>query len=1788
MNRSLLEKAVNSMLIKEGKKAFVFLFLFCAFCFNSVNAQSVAYNYNYSESSGNAYTDLTTGTVMFSGAFTALPVGPPLPSFTLPFTFHYNGTGHTQVNISDNGFIVLGTTVPASGTTNPISIAGQNAIAGYGVNLVGVLTSAEVRYDVIGTAPNRVFVAQYKDLQRRSGALTLNGLINMQIRLYETTNVVEVLYKDLFASTSTTTLTGQVGLKGTANTDFNSRQNTAPANPIYPSTNASTLNNQGLVTLGQASGVAAQGWLAGTRLVWTPCFAPTNITATMQGDNSTLDIAWVNPSVLPAGGYDWEVRTSGSPGSGPVGLFASGNTSLALTSVPGLSLGITYYIYVKPTCKSVWMPITLPSNVPTTSVNSTISVTPTCPVASIPYTQNFESATVPTIPTCNSVIMVSGATMVTRDNTSTAYYGFNNKNLITSGVLAQNTWYFTQGINFPAAGSYKLTYKYGGSREQAFFEQKMKVYYGATASVAGMTNLLADHNSIKASPLTNVINFTVTTPGTYYIGFNGYANASQGYLQLDDINVDVSTCFPPTGLTSGQITSSSAIISWTAPASAPSNGYNYYYSTSSTTPINTTPANGSTGAGGVLALLNGLTPSTTYYFWVNSNCGGEKSEWSLVGTFTTLAPPPTPCTPAPTSVDNQGITNVTVGSINNTTGAEAGNYGNYTSLTTNIAQTTTVNVAITFNTGGFNYNTRIWVDWNDDGDFYDTGEEVANGLSASFSPNTLTLSFVVPMLNSLGASTIGPHRMRIGGADINTLTGTLPGEGPCYNGTWGTFEDYSVYVIAPPPPLTISASSDAFCEGDCTVVPVTITSNVNDFQVYSWSPSAGVSGNSSTGWIFCPTTTTTYILTATQTSGNFASNTATFTVTVNPLPTPITITPSSLTVCQNAVAPLSPLVATGGIVSGVTIYEENFNGATNTFTTVNNSTPAAVTPTNNPADAAWTLRNSSYVYAGNTFVSNDSSKFYMSNSDDQGSSGTTNTLLISAPFSLAAPVTDATLTFWHHYRSWIVGTASVEISTDGGTSWALLPGNVWSTTSQGASSNFVKVTISLAAYVGSPNVRVRFNYSANFGWYWCVDNFQVTGSTTSDIVWSPTTGLYFDAAGLVPYNGAPTSTVYPKPTTTTTYDASADSPEGCTRINSVTVNVTPVAGGTASSNQVLSCGASPVDLTLTGNTGSVVSWQSANNPAFTGATTIAVASSTLPSASMLPIPTSGVKYFRAVVQTGSCPVAYSTTVSVSYDSTTWSGSWSNGVPTSSKGAIFNANYSSTGDLNACYVTVLSGNVVFNSNHSMIVQDAVTVSGGSLTFENNASLVQVNNVANSGSITYKRDTTPIRRFDYTYWSSPVINETLIGVSPLTLSDKYFIYNQTINNWQSVPGNTVMDPGKGYIIRGPQTFDPVATAVFNADFVGVPNNGDITTNVIVGSGTINLLGNPYPSAIDADLFMSDPFNDTKIGGAIYLWTHNTPITSNLYVFNDYAIYTYTGGVGTTAAPNSGTGNNTVPTGKIAAGQGFMIEGSIPASTNQVVFRNSMRVAGNNSQFYRFGSQDRNANTTNTIEKHRVWLDVVSADATAFKQILVGYVENATNGLDRGYDGKVFDVGNQVFLYTKVDDTLLGIQGKALPFDENDLVPLGFKSSVATNYEIRLSDFDGLFESQNIYLEDTYLNVIHDLKASDYSFSTAAGTFEDRFILRYTDTALANNQVDFDENSIVIIKQNSDVLIDCSSVMDVVKVHDVRGRELFVKENVNSNHFVISNLNSSEQVLIVSVTTADGRKMSKKVVF
>jgi hypothetical protein len=385
-----------------------------------------------------------------------------------------------------------------------------------------------------------------------------------------------------------------------------------------------------------------------------------------------------------------------------------------------------------------------------------------------------------------------------------------------------------------------------------------------------------------------------------------------------------------------------------------------------------------------------------------------------------------------------------------------------------------------------------------------------------------------------------------------------------------------VATVNAPPALTLSTGTAAICNGQSTTA-VTITAGAADYDTYVWSPSAGVTGTAATGWIFNPTATTTYTLQASQSAGAMCNaEPVSVVVTVNPLPTAVTITNSAAgDVCFDNVATLT---ATGGLYA-TTLLADNFNALSTQFTT------AAVTGT-----PAATL-NTTYFAEGSGSV-----LFKTTSTDADVTYSLNNNINLSGYAS-------AQLTFSH-----IVGMEGtvysydlgyVQYSTDGGTTWTTFPASSYAgagtlITTQGINTPVNGVIFSTKSYpewlaqltgatatpgtgpatalwktetinipasaLNSSQFRVRFRYttdvSSNY-YGWLIDNLAITAQN-SNITWAPVTNLYTNAAATTPYvAGTNAATVYTKSNVagTTTYTATATTAAGCTVTQTVDVSV---------------------------------------------------------------------------------------------------------------------------------------------------------------------------------------------------------------------------------------------------------------------------------------------------------------------------------------------------------------------------------------------------------------------------------------------------------------------------------------------------------------------------------------------------------------------------------------------------------------------------------------------------------
>ena len=246
---------------------------------------------------------------------------------------------------------------------------------------------------------------------------------------------------------------------------------------------------------------------------------------------------------------------------------------------------------------------------------------------------------------------------------------------------------------------------------------------------------------------------------------------------------------------------------------------------------------------------------------------------------------------------------------------------------------------------------------------------------------------------------------------------------------------------------------------------------------------------------------------------------------------------------------------------------------------------------------------------------------------------------------------------------------------------------------------------------------------------------------------------------------------------------------------------------------------------------------------------------------------------------------------------------------------------------------------------------------------------------------------------------------------------------------------------------------------------------------------------------------------------------------------------------------------------------------------------RGSSTDNQFFRTNGENEDS-TDEFITDGIYWLNL--SDATnPISQMAVGYSQNATLDFDRGIDGK--NINNDMYLASLINGEDYAIQGRS-SFVDTDEVPLSFKVATAGNYTISIDQSSGIFsQGQVIYLKDNVQNTIHNLSESGaYNFTTAAGTFAERFEVVYANSALGVDKPTFNENQVVVYKnENSQFVVNTGSVeMSSIKVFDIRGRLLTTQNNINASQASIQ-VDVPTQVLLLQITSLDGVVVTKKVI-
>ena len=307
-------------------------------------------------------------------------------------------------------------------------------------------------------------------------------------------------------------------------------------------------------------------------------------------------------------------------------------------------------------------------------------------------------------------------------------------------------------------------------------------------------------------------------------------------------------------------------------------------------------------------------------------CAGTPTSLSVLLSTSSIPAAPAAtsyCTSTHTSgCSGDNVANVTLNTLNNTTGTACGGTSHYTyfnaggTQTTTLVGGTTYSLSITVGTDGNQYE-AAWIDYNHDG-VYSASECV--GLSGNAGGGgTATISFTVPA----GTAYNGLTHMRVIGGNDNPITnGQACGAS---SSPWGETQDYDVTIT-----------------GAAAAVPYTATT-----PTYSWSDGTTTVGTANPQ-AATPTGNTTYTVTA---SNNGCSITASTAVTANPVPTAPTA--NNATQCGVGI-PTASVTSTSGLPAPTFKWYAASTGGTalqsstsTTFTTsINTTTTYYVTEAN--------------------------------------------------------------------------------------------------------------------------------------------------------------------------------------------------------------------------------------------------------------------------------------------------------------------------------------------------------------------------------------------------------------------------------------------------------------------------------------------------------------------------------------------------------------------------------------------------------------------------------------------------------------------------------------------------------------------------------------------------------------------------------------------------------------------------------------------------------------------------
>lgn len=437
------------------------------------------------------------------------------------------------------------------------------------------------------------------------------------------------------------------------------------------------------------------------------------------------------------------------------------------------------------------------------------------------------------------------------------------------------------------------------------------------------------------------------------------------------------------------------------------------------------------------------------------------------------------------------------------------------------------------------------------------------------------------------------------------------------------------------------------------------------------------------------------------------------------------------------------------------------------------------------------------------------------------------------------------------------------------------------------------------------------------------------------------------------------------------------------------------------------------------------------------------------------------------------------------------------------------------------------------------------------------------------------------FGYKYFSSPfhdaTVNEFSDDMDLASPFTPFYAYDQNRNfagvpasGWVSykIPSNGLL-PVAGYSIN----FGSVALPK-TIDVTGVVNNGNISVSLYNHNNPytkgFNLIGNPYPSAIDWD--------------AASGWT-KTNIDNALYYFKASTTDQYGGTYSTYINGISSDGN---ATNIIPSMQGFFIhvsDGAYPV-TGILTMDNRVRITDMTHSFSK--SSSKSVKSIMPLVRLSV---AYSDNPTLYDPFVYYFDEKATNNFDNQLDGLKFfntDVKVPNFYAMSNDGFRLSVNALPEPGGEIPAIPLGLRTRKDGELIFSIRDIEGDVPGGSVYLYDAMNETSHNLSDTDYRLFLNTGDYNNRFFLNFANISTLVKNLD-PASQPFNVYYAQDILhaeINClSGNKGILRLDNLMGQTVFLTTVYENGHHEF-NPGLMNGVYVVSLVSGNTR-ISQKII-